>query len=181
MAVEGVEWDGGEKLDEILANIGKGGVREVRVGFFKTAEYDTTPPISVATVAAYNEFGTRRGIPERPFFRRAIKKMKPGVSNILITEIDPTVMTVDKRLAGRIGNYCAGELRASIIELKTPPNAPSTQKAKRAKGRKTAKGNLSGDINPLIDTGLMHTSATYSIIDGVGNQDIKEPGGAGIL
>ena len=181
MAVEGVEWDGGEKLDEILANIGKGGVREVRVGFFKTAEYDTTPPISVATVAAYNEFGTRRGIPERPFFRKALPKMEKGLLNILITHLDPTTMQVDDRLAGRIGNYFAGELRASIIDLKTPANAPSTQRAKQAKGRKQAKGNLTADINPLIDTGLMHNSATYSIVSALGNESIKAPSKTGGL
>ena len=72
---------GGRKIKRLFDTALKGGVREVDVGFFSTATYpDGTP---VAAVAAWNEFGTQRGgrphIPERPFFRRAIKSMRPGV------------------------------------------------------------------------------------------------------
>ena len=74
---------GGKKLDEFLRRAKTAdGVDTVEIGFFSDAKYpDGTP---VTNVAAWNEFGTENKdgserIPERPFFRQAIPKMKTPI------------------------------------------------------------------------------------------------------
>ena len=71
-----IKFTGGTKLRAFLAQVGKGGVRGVKVGVFSDAQYDDEDLTQVAAVAAANEFGVRPDgeggapIPERPFFRR---------------------------------------------------------------------------------------------------------------
>ena len=168
---------GGQKLERLLRDAGKGGVSGIKVGFFSTAKYDDGTP--VAAVAAWNEFGTgpysikpkhkkalaftgadgktvfaksvkHPGIPERPFFRRALAVAEDGIVKVLKAEIDPERMVVDDRLAGRVGEYVQGEIRGSITALREPPNAPATIKRKRRS-------------NPLIDTGTMSRSVTFVV------------------
>ena len=127
------------------------GITSLKVGFFKSAKYpDGTP---VAAVAAWNEFGTRQDgrlhIPERPFFRRAIEGAVEPVREILLDEIDPEGMAVNEGLADLIGAFVAGQVQASIVRLKEPPNAPVTIEMK-------------GSSNPLVDEGKMKDSVTWS-------------------
>ena len=142
-----VQRRGGKKLQRLLREAGKGGVKGVAVGFFSTARYEDGTP--VAAVAAWNEFGTET-IPERPFFRRAIAEMEGGISNIVKAGIDTKKMVVDDRVADRVGAYAQGQIQESITALKEPPNAPSTIKEK-------------GSSSPLIDTGHMRESVTWEV------------------
>lgn len=134
------------------------------MGFFESARY---PPVStgirggrkqtphfVATVAAWNEFGNRAGVPERPFFRRALTKALPDVRATIREGINTRTMVVDRELAGKVGEVMKGHLQESIIDLKRPPNAPATIKRKSKRG-KTA--------NPLIDTAKMLRSIAWKI------------------
>ena len=143
---------GGNNLDAIIRKaLSASGVETLRVGFFKTAKYpDGTP---VAAVAAWNEFGTRtkaggQAIPERPFFRQALRKVQDDVSELVQDSIDSKTMIVDDLLADRLGGLVAGAVQENIRDLKNPPNAPSTIARK-------------GSSNPLIDTGTMRTSVTW--------------------
>ena len=149
---------GGKKLQRLLREAGKGGVSGVKVGFFSTARYQDGTP--VAAVAAWNEFGTKN-ITERPFFRRALAEVEDGVSNIIKAGIDTKKMVVDDRLAGRVGEYVAGQVQESITALKDPPNAPETVARKRKKLH--GKKGVGGGENPLIDTGFMHDSVTWQV------------------
>ena len=149
---------GGKKLQRLLREAGKGGVSGVKVGFFSDARYQDGTP--VAAVAAWNEFGTKN-IPERPFFRNALAESERGVSNILAKGIDTKKMVVDDRLAGRVGEYVAGQVQESITALKDPPNAPETVARKRKKLH--GKKGVGGGENPLIDTGFMHDSVTWQV------------------
>ena len=151
-----VKRTGGKKLRRLLREAGKGGVSGVKVGFFSTAKYQDGTP--VAAVAAWNEFGTKT-IPERPFFRNALAEMEDGIANIIKAGIDPRRMVVDDRLAGRVGEYVAGQVQESITALKDPPNAPETVARKRKKLH--GKKGVGGGENPLIDTGFMHDSVTW--------------------
>ena len=151
-----VQQRGGQKLQRLLREAGKGGVSGVKVGFFSTAKYDDKKGTPVAAVAAWNEFGTEtetKTIPERPFFRRAIAEMEDGISNIVKAGIDTEKMVVDDRLADRVGAYAAVQIQESITALKEPPNAPSTTRQK-------------GSSNPLIDTGHMRNSVGWSVDGG---------------
>ena len=153
---------GGQKLDKFLrdARAAQSRSKKVDVGFFSSARY---PPVRqgknggqkqtphfVATVAAFNEFGTSAGTPERPFFRNAIADAKKPILEILKAGIDPKDMTMDARLAGIVGEKMKSEIQKSIINLRDPPNAPRTIKRK-------------GSSNPLIDTGFMNMSVSYNV------------------
>ena len=141
---------GGRKLDRFLrrAKAAQGrGVRAVEVGFYSTAKYaDGTP---VTNVAAWNEFGTSR-IPERPFFRQAIQGADKDLLPILVENVDPRTMSVDRRTAGLVGQAMQGRIQRSITTLRRPGNAPSTIEAK-------------GSSNPLIDTGFLRQSVTWKM------------------
>ena len=168
---------GGDRLERLLREAGKGGVKSVRVGFFSTAKYEDGTP--VAAVAAWNEFGTESytiepknkkalaftgsdgetviaksvqhpGIPERPFFRQAIARMEDGVVGIIKSGIDPRKLIVDKNLADELGAFAQGEIQQSIVNLGTPPNEDATIKSK-------------GSSNPLVDTGFMRDSVTWVV------------------
>jgi len=52
-----------------------------------------------------------------------------------------------------IGQIAVGKVQKYMIDLRSPPNAPSTVKQK-------------GSSNPLIDTGALVQSVTYSVVDG---------------
>ena len=108
---------GGKKLDRFLrrAKAAQGsGVQAVEVGFYSTAKYpDGTP---VTNVAAWNEFGTS-SIPERPFFRQAIQGADQELMPILVENVDPRTMSVDRRTAGLVGQAMQGRIQRSITTL----------------------------------------------------------------
>ena len=126
---------------------------DVEVGFFATAKYpDGTP---VALVAAVNEFGTDDGhIPERPFFRNAIRKGKEPVREVLAENLThENGYALDRRTLELVGHQLTAEIKKSIVTLRDPPNAPSTIKAK-------------GSANPLIGkTSTMILAVTHRVVE----------------
>lgn len=138
------------KIEKELLLFGKGWVL---VGLFegeKLIEGST-----IASIGFWNEFGTKR-IPERSWMRswfdanqKRIHKMFIKMTNLIKNQ------KIDAKTAlKRLGEWAVGELKKSIIELRTPANAPSTIRIK-------------GSSNPLIDTGTMLNTITYKI--GFGN------------
>ena len=134
------------------------GVKSIKIGFFSHAKYSDGTP--VAAVAAWNEFGHRGGaqgggwggpVPERPFFRNAIREFEDEIPKIK-NEINVREMTVDEFLANSIGLRMRDILKNNIIKLRQPPNAPATIEIKRLRS-----------TNPLIDTGFMELSADYQV------------------
>lgn len=105
-----------------------------------------------AEVAFYNEYGTSKGIPERPFIRttadenadKYAKRMKKEV-----TAIFEQKSTVERSLE-RVGLLAQGHVRKKIKAIKSPPNTSKTIKAK-------------GSSNPLIDTSAMLKSIDYEV------------------
>lgn len=107
---------------------------------------------SQAQVAFWNEFGTTRGLPERPFIRTTADEKRNIYANFMKKEIDAIfhgVSTVRKSLE-RLGTKAQGDVRRKIKSIKTPPNAPSTIAAK-------------GSSNPLIDSSTMLKSIDYEV------------------
>lgn len=150
---------GGKKLNKFIQD-GKRAARRSKttdVGFFASARYPNVKtgqgggakqtPHTVATVAAWNEFGNKR-VPERPFFRNAIHEMKEEIPKILKSRLDAKDPVVTEQTAALLGAYATGEIQKSITDLKQPPNADSTIKRK-------------GSENPLMDTGFMRQSVTW--------------------
>ncbi len=100
----------------------------------------------------WNEFGTSRGIPERPFMRNSlrnnsdkyIKALQTSAQRLALGQTDlSTVME-------KLGNVAELDIKREIDGLKSPPNAPSTIRQK-------------GSSNPLIDTGEMRNSVRYKV------------------
>lgn len=139
---------GGDKLARVLADMGRGveGSPYVRVGFLENATYPDGQ--HVASVAAYNEFGTQRA-PPRPFFRTMIAAKAPTWGKDTAVLIAQDNFDAKKAL-GQMGERIAGQLRKSIVELTSPPLSPITIRRK-------------GFSKPLVDTGHMLNSVDYEV------------------
>ncbi|CDZ60468.1 Hypothetical protein NGAL_HAMBI2605_10380 [Neorhizobium galegae bv. orientalis] len=153
------------KAKVIRTKVGKGaaglfgafrGPDKVLVGF-PSGEADS----DVIERAVYNNFGTSRGIPERPFMQNAMRNhrreyqamMKTEARNIVLGAVRGQDASRTKVNAlKRLGIKAQGDIQAEITSLDTPPNAPSTIRQK-------------GSSNPLIDTGEMRNSVSYKIED----------------
>lgn len=99
-------------------------------------------------VAAVQEFGApKKNIPVRPFMRNAFDKNREvlyrskerAFSSVVVNNMDA------KRALEIIGEAHKGQIQQEIVDLKFPPNAPSTIKRKKSS-------------NPLIDTGQLRQS-----------------------
>jgi hypothetical protein len=112
--------------------------------------------LTIATVAAVNNFGSEDGlIPERPFLGPAIDKGAPQYRRLAELML-PKVMAgeMDMRiLLEQMGQLAEGHIKKEITDLRVPANAASTIAAK-------------GSDNPLIDTGALRQSIRYVIDDG---------------
>ena len=121
------------------------------------------PPDSSATLAeyaAYNEFGTSRA-PERSFLRSTADNQRGAWGAALQEEIGDAVdalprvgsgdVTADlRRGLDRVGLRAVRDVQQTIRDLRTPPNAPSTVKAKKSS-------------NPLIRDGRLRASIRHKV------------------
>lgn len=102
--------------------------------------------------AVWNEFGTSRGIPERPFLRTSVTKnhakYKSAVTKIAKNIVNGTA-TMEGEL-NRLGLVAQSDVQQTIGSNLPPPNAPATVAKK--KSSKT-----------LIDTGEMRQKVTYDV------------------
>lgn len=119
----------------------------VNVGWFEDQTYEDGLPI--AKVARWNEFGTKAGIPQRPFMRRTMMKHEKEwietLKTIVQKEIDKDKnINIDKALK-KFGEIVKGDIQETILEGGFVKNAPSTVKKK-------------GFNMPLVDTGVMISS-----------------------
>lgn len=128
----------------------------VKVGFPAGASKS-----AVIMRAIWNEFGTKGGrsgggwggpIPERPFFRNAMRnnrdKYRDGMRRAakdILTKAVPPVMILRK-----LGVLAQGDVQGSITALMSPPNSPVTIARK-------------GSSKPLIDTGEMRQAVTFKV------------------
>ena len=102
----------------------------------------------MVVIAAVQEFGApKRNIPVRPFMRNAFDKSREKLNrakkrlynSVLLDEISP------KTAVTKLGEIHKGQIQREIVNLRSPPNAPSTIKRKKSS-------------NPLIDTGQLRQS-----------------------
>ena len=121
--------------------------KKVKVGFPKSKA-----KASNIEKAIWNEFGTSRGIPERPFMRNAMRDNRKKYKDRMAIEAKAILanMTTLRQVLARLGILAQGDIQHEITALQTPPNAPATIKRK-------------GSSNPLIDTGEMRQAVTWII------------------
>lgn len=102
--------------------------------------------------AIWNEFGTNRGIPERPFMRNTMRKNKNKYRDVL-KKIAEGILNGDtdfRTAMNKLAILAQGDVQSEITSLRKPPNASSTIKKK-------------GSSNPLIDTGAMRQAVTWEL------------------
>ena len=153
-----VKTTGGRRLKQHLLGLdraARGGGSSVKVGFFSTARYPQDwGGQSVAEVAYFNEYGTK-DIPERPFFRQAIRIARSQLRKLAAQEMKRANGSArpDRaadRLLPRAGERFKNIIQRRIVDLRTPPNAPATVARK-------------GSSNPLVDEGVMRTAVAWEI------------------
>lgn len=125
----------------------------VNVGWFSDQKYSSDEDgksidLPIAKVARWNEFGTKAGIPARPFMTRSIfnneKKWIEQLRTLVQRAIDED-KDIDEALKS-FGEFAKGDIQATILAGGFAPNAKSTIRRKGA-GKQ-----------PLIDTGVMISS-----------------------
>ncbi len=107
---------------------------------------------TLAEVAYYNEYGTSRGIPERPFIRTTADENRKAYAARMQKEVQAIFAGRSnvRNALERVGALAQGHVRKKIRNLKTPANAPATIAAK-------------GSSNPLIDTGTLLRSIDFEV------------------
>lgn len=141
---------------------------KARIGFLKgLGLHDPESGQTTAAIAAYNEYGAphaRRPIPARPFLRPVFRDrsaQKPLISKLLRGTVFAKngnrlrAMADSKKFFQLYGMATYRLVQDKIISNVPPPNAPFTI-AKKGEGKKT-----------LYDTGLMHRSVSYEVIEAI--------------
>lgn len=128
----------------------------VRVGWFEESKYDDNTPI--ALVAYFQEYGTKRGIPQRPFMRPAELKNKAKWEQIALQEIRKCIETGRPLTQAMtvLGLAVKRDIVHEITTLTEPPLKESTVKARIRRLAKSTTRKPSDTISkPLVDTGMM--------------------------
>lgn len=135
-------------LDQALNRLVASKAQHVQVGVIDGSKYpDGT---SVASVAFWNEYGTRTA-PARPFFRDTIKQQKSNWS-ALATKAIRAGYTVEHML-GVVGAQMQTDVQLSIMTWTSPANSAYTVARK-------------GFQAPLRNTLLLHDSIKFEVVDG---------------
>ena len=150
----------------LFAELSKLGKLEVKAGFTAGGGHGAgNEPVSadgydngitVAQVAAWNEFGTKH-IPPRPFMRQSVDNHMPTIKKMFDTMAEKVFsgeVDADKALRA-IGAMQVGLIQHEIREGDFVENAPSTKKQKG--------GSASAQTTPLIGTGHMRQSVHYVV------------------
>ena len=157
MAIRGRVVVGGMgKLRHYFRNRARGGFKGVDIGFLGSAKYGADKSSRpVTNVAAWQEFGTRskKGnvhVPARPFLKPGIHRGITAVRRVLRTYTGPRRPVLTRKLAGLVGETYKMYVQESIRQVQRPPLKENTIRRK-------------GSDKPLIDSGLMIQSVTWSI------------------
>lgn len=131
--------------------------------------YEDGMPIT--QVAAINEFGTADGrVPPRPFLRTTLDERRGEIGAL----VERTMERLTNRKLGKpgaaaakaaeiIGVFVQAAVQKKIVDLREPPNAPSTIAKK-------------GSSNPLIDTGQLRQAITYTVVRGRNANNLRATG-----
>ena len=131
--------------------------RTITAGVHKSAgkHKDSKKGLSVATIAAINEYGTDK-IPERPAFRASFTKNRKKYKKTL-GQLGALAFNAKSTLDGmkKLGREAKGDIQKSIVSGGWAPNAESTM---------LDKGGGKQLINrPLINTGQVLDSVDYEL------------------
>lgn len=130
----------------------------VSVGWFDDQTYyDGT---SIAKVAKWNEFGTKQGVPQRPFLRTTIAENQRKWDELLKTLVQRALdedKSIDKAML-LFGEQVKADIQDTILAGGWKPNAKITQDGGWMRNKTSGKPfrvKGKGGKSPLIDTGTM--------------------------
>lgn len=148
------------RMTEVIKAIAELASKDVLVGIPQdNTGRDAGDPLGNATIGYIQEKGSPvNNIPERPFLVPGVAsvseetsaRLKKGAQGALSG--DPAA---GDRAMGAAGLIAQNAVRGRINSGIDPPLAPSTLRARRARGRTGEK--------PLIDTGQLRNSITYVV------------------
>lgn len=121
---------------------------EVAIGFQHGTQ---NGDVDICDIAAWNELGTERGIPSRPFLRNSIERHEDEINQFLgaMAKQLHAGQNAETLLKG-LGVFHRGLIQEEITDGEYAPNAESTIRKK-------------GSDHPLIDTGLMRESVQFQV------------------
>jgi hypothetical protein len=136
----------------------------VNVGWFSDQKYNDST--SIAQVARWNEFGTKAGIPQRPFMQRAMFENEDTwieqLRTLVQIEIDKGKHADIEKALKKFGEIAKGDIQKTILAGGFRPNSKITIIGGWMRNKKNGKpfyvkGKGFGKL-PLIDTGIMVSS-----------------------
>lgn len=131
--------------------------KQVRVGLKRGKKgkrhNGTSSQTDLVDIALYNELGTST-IPARPFFAQTVQVHEEEIREAAVSEVSQALLgEKDSQQAFEvIGEDVRKKVQNRIDEGQFVPNAPSTIRRK-------------GHDHPLIDTGTMRDSISYTICE----------------
>jgi len=123
----------------------------IKVGFpavKKETHSEDNQGVSAVFKATVNNFGL--GVPKRPFMAISFAKNKNTYKKLILKELGKIEKLDFTKFANKLGILGQGHVQKEIIALRSPANNPATISAK-------------GSSNPLINTGHMLQSVTFSV------------------
>lgn len=148
------ELEGLEKLDKELKYLSS---HAVKVGVLGDGSNNG---VSVQDYAIFNEYGTSRGIPPRPFFRLSVgtanaqneikEYMKSQLESIIAGEL------TGEEAYNNLGNFVVKKIKDTIDKGGFTALDPKTIKLREKKGNNSTK--------PLMDTHSLYNSISYEIV-----------------
>lgn len=125
----------------------------VKVGVLSDAGgYAAGAKVNIASVAAFNEFGTSR-IPSRPFMKQAFDENRTEINSFKDRAFGAVIdkKSDTKTALNMIGVFFKGKVQQQIAKGSFAPNKPSTVAQK-------------GSSKPLIDTGRLRQSINFEVV-----------------
>jgi len=108
--------------------------------------------VSIAQYAYWNEYGTGKGIPPRPFIQQGIQKNKSKIEKVqeaLCKKVVSLKLTADMAYE-QLALFMEGLIKESLERGGWTPNAPSTIKKKKSSRPLIDEGTLVGAIKGVV-------------------------------
>lgn len=143
-----------EKLDKELKYLNS---HAVKVGVLGDGSNNG---VSVQDYAIFNEFGTSRGIPPRPFFRLSVgtANAQKEIKDYMKSQLELIIAgeLTGEEAYNNLGNFVVKKIKDTIDKGGFTALDPKTIKLREKRGNNS--------IKPLMDTHSLYESITYQIV-----------------
>lgn len=128
----------------------------ITVGIHEDENARPEKGVNNATLGAIQHFGTDN-IPARPWLDVGVEQSNQEYLQLIKDGIEDGLEM--SQILEQLGVTAQASVQQYMVDLRTPPNAPSTVAAKKSS-------------NPLIDTGELRQSVTYKVTQGKPSEGI---------